>query len=100
MYFLYKSEYRIFKPVEIIIRKGQRKKKSRRDEAIWTITLIYMKVPQGTFLVVTLKKQKCHFFFLLQNPRTEGGTGLPGGLLDTSGRKKEVGKGCRKANML
>jgi hypothetical protein len=32
MYFLYKNEYRIFKPVEITIRKGLRKKVEKERE--------------------------------------------------------------------
>jgi hypothetical protein len=35
MYFLYKNEYRISKPVEVTIRRGQgRKEKNRGDEPI------------------------------------------------------------------
>jgi hypothetical protein len=38
MYFLYKNEYRIFKPVEITIRRRLREKeKNRGDEPIWVI---------------------------------------------------------------
>jgi hypothetical protein len=41
MYSLYKNEYRIFKPVEIIIRKGlSRKKKNKGDEPNLAIILI------------------------------------------------------------
>jgi hypothetical protein len=47
MYFLYKNEYRIFKPVEITIRRGQRRKeKNRRDEPIQIIVQIYMEMSQ------------------------------------------------------
>jgi hypothetical protein len=37
VYFLYKNEYRIFKPVEITVRRGlgRRKEKNREDEPIW-----------------------------------------------------------------
>jgi hypothetical protein len=44
MYFLYKNEHRIFKPVEITLRKGLRRKKNRGDEPIWVIILIYMEI--------------------------------------------------------
>jgi hypothetical protein len=47
MYFLYKNEYRIFKPVETTIRRGLRqKKKNRRDEPIWIIIHIYLEMSQ------------------------------------------------------
>jgi hypothetical protein len=43
---MYKNEYRIFKPVEIIIRRRQRKKKNRADpdKPIWGLidTYIYI----------------------------------------------------------
>jgi hypothetical protein len=51
MYFLYKNKYRIFKPVETTIRKGQgRKEKNRGDEPILVIIHIYMKKSQGNSL--------------------------------------------------
>jgi hypothetical protein len=45
MYFVYKNEYRIFKPVEITIRRG-RKEKNRRDEQIWVTIHIHMEMSQ------------------------------------------------------
>jgi hypothetical protein len=43
MHFLYKNEYRIFKPVEIIIKRGLKKKRENRgDEPILIIIHIYM----------------------------------------------------------
>jgi hypothetical protein len=44
MYSLYKNEYRIFKPLEISIRRGlrQKRKKNREDEPIWVIMHRYM----------------------------------------------------------
>jgi hypothetical protein len=42
---LYKNEYNIFKPVEIIIRKGLRKKEEkRRDEIIQVMICTYMEM--------------------------------------------------------
>jgi hypothetical protein len=55
MYFLWKNEYRIFKPIEITIRrrkKGEKNEKNRGDESIWVIIHIYMAI---------LYKQKCLF---------------------------------------
>jgi hypothetical protein len=47
MYFLYKNEYRIFKPFEITIRKGLRlKEKNRGHEPIQVIIHIYTEVSQ------------------------------------------------------
>jgi hypothetical protein len=58
------------------------------------------KCHKETPCVSTLIKQKCHFF-LLQNWRTGGQNrsclGAGGG--GPSGRRKEVGKGCRRVNM-
>jgi hypothetical protein len=58
VYFLYKNEYRIFKLVEIAIKRGlSGKEKNREDEPIQVIIHIYgnviMKYP------VILSKQKC-----------------------------------------
>jgi hypothetical protein len=51
MYSLYKNEYRIFKPVEITMRRGlRRKEKNRGDEPMWVIIHIYMEVSQGNSL--------------------------------------------------
>jgi hypothetical protein len=45
MYFLYKNEYRIFKPVEIILRRDYGKKeKNSKDEPIWVIIHIYVEI--------------------------------------------------------
>jgi hypothetical protein len=49
MYFLCKNEYRILKPVEVMIRKGLIKVKNSRidgDEPIWVIIHIYMEMSQ------------------------------------------------------
>jgi hypothetical protein len=46
MQFLYKNEYRIFKPIDITIRRGHRKKENREDEPIWVIIHIHMKMSQ------------------------------------------------------
>jgi hypothetical protein len=72
MYSLNKSEYRIFKPVEItIMRILRRKKKNRGDKPIRVIMHIYMEMLQGNSLYSYLK-QKYHFIFLLQNYRSGG----------------------------
>jgi hypothetical protein len=45
VYFLYKDEYRIFKPFEITIRSGLRwKGKNGGDEPIWDTIHIYMEM--------------------------------------------------------
>jgi hypothetical protein len=58
-------------------------------------------VSQEIPCVTILNKQNCHFFFLsfakLENRRVE--QALPGEV-DTSGRVEEVGKGCKKMNIL
>jgi hypothetical protein len=47
MYFLYKNEYRILKPVEITVRKGLRwKGENGGDEPIWVIIHIHMEMSQ------------------------------------------------------
>jgi hypothetical protein len=47
MYFLYKNEYRIFKPVEITIRRNKgRKEKNRGNELNQVIIHIYMEMSQ------------------------------------------------------
>jgi hypothetical protein len=48
MYSLYENEYRIFKLVETIVRKGM--KKNRGDEPIGVIIYIYMEMLQGNSL--------------------------------------------------
>jgi hypothetical protein len=63
MYSLYKNEYRIFKLVETIIRKGLgRKEKNRGDKPNWAIIHIYMEMPQGNSLCSYLKQAKMSFF--------------------------------------
>jgi hypothetical protein len=45
MYFLYKNEYRIFKPVEITIRRGpRRKEKNGGDDPFQNTIHIYMEI--------------------------------------------------------
>jgi hypothetical protein len=59
MYFLYKNEYRIFKPVEITIRRGLgRKEKNREDEPIQAIIHIYMEMSQQNTLYSYIKQTK------------------------------------------
>jgi hypothetical protein len=62
--FLYKNEYRIFKTVEITIRRGlSRKKKNRRDKSIQVIMHTYMEMSQGNKQLSQGSKQKYHFVF-------------------------------------
>jgi hypothetical protein len=45
MHFLHKNEYRIFKPVEVTIRRGLRQKGEKwRDESTQAIIHIYMEM--------------------------------------------------------
>jgi hypothetical protein len=47
MYFLYKNKYRIFKPVEVTIRRDKgRKEKNKGDEPIWVIIHICIETSQ------------------------------------------------------
>jgi hypothetical protein len=48
VYFVYKNKYRIFKSVEITIRKGTKveRRKKRGDEPIWVIIHKYMDTSQ------------------------------------------------------
>jgi hypothetical protein len=62
MYFLYKNEYRIFKPVETTIRRGLRQKKNRGDEPIWARIHIYIEMLQGNSLDSYAKQTKMSFF--------------------------------------
>jgi hypothetical protein len=97
MYSLHKNEYRIFKPVEITITRGLRKKKNRVDEPIWVTLRIYVEVSQGNSLCSYLKQTKMSFFFFYKIGAQEGGTGE---LFGTSGRGQEVGKGRGKVNIV
>jgi hypothetical protein len=50
-----------------------------------------------TRILLVYLKQKCHFFFYkLENQRAE--QFLPG-WVGTSGRREDMGKGCRRVNM-
>jgi hypothetical protein len=56
MYFLYKNEYRIFKPVEITIRRElRRKEKDGGDETFQVIIHMYLEMSQGNSLCGSLK---------------------------------------------
>jgi hypothetical protein len=63
MYFLYKNEYRNFKPAEITI-KGEK----WRREPILVIIHIHMEMSQRNQSIATLNKQKCYF---LQKQKTK-----------------------------
>jgi hypothetical protein len=59
MYFLYENEYRIFKPVEFIIRRGyDKKEKNRGDEPTRDTIHPYMEMSQSNSLYRYLKLTK------------------------------------------
>jgi hypothetical protein len=61
MHFLYKNEYRIFKPVEITIRRDLRKEKNKGDEPIWVVIHIHVEISLETNCTAISNKQKCLF---------------------------------------
>jgi hypothetical protein len=70
MYVLYEYEYRIFKPVEITIRRGlYRKEKNRGDEPIQVVILAYMEMSHETPCTAISNKQKCFVLFCFQKQR-------------------------------
>jgi hypothetical protein len=75
MYFLHKSEYRIFKPVEITIRRIRLKEKNR-DGTIHVIIHICKEMSQGNSLCSCLKQTKMTFFFFYKMGEQEGETVL------------------------
>jgi hypothetical protein len=82
------NEYRIFKPVEITIRRGLRyKEKNRGDEPIRIIIHIYMEMSQGNSCIAILNKQKCHFFFCYKNKEQKGKAGPVWGLVPVGGER-------------
>jgi hypothetical protein len=65
MYFLYKNEYRIFKPVETALRKGlMYKGEIERMDQFGLLYIYTWKCHKETPCIDILKKQKCHFFLL------------------------------------
>jgi hypothetical protein len=99
MYSLYKNEYGIFKPIEITIRRGLRKKKSR-DELIRVIIHIYIEMSQGNSLCSYLKQTKMSFLFTKQKTGEQNRSCLGKRESVTSGNREDVGKGCRRVNMV
>jgi hypothetical protein len=100
MYVLYEYEYRIFKPVEITIRRGlYRKEKNRGDEPIQVVILAYMEMSHETPCTAISNKQKCFVLFCFQKQRIgrQNRSCLGAG---TSGRRKDIRKGCRRVNMV
>jgi hypothetical protein len=57
-----------------------------------------MEMLQGNQCIAILNKQKCHFFFY-KNRDQEGRTGPAWGG-GTSGKGEDVGRGCRRVNMV
>jgi hypothetical protein len=58
-----------------------------------------MIMSQGNSLCSYLK-QRCLFLFFYKIEEQEGGTGPAWGGVGTSGRGEEVGKRCRRVNMV
>jgi hypothetical protein len=89
MYFLYKNEYRIYKPVEITIRRGPRLKGEKQR---WTNFIFKLKFHKETPCITIFNKQKWHFVFFYKVWEQEGRIGLFWEI-GTSGKGKDVGKG-------
>jgi hypothetical protein len=96
MYFLYKNEYRIFKPVQITRRRRLREKeKNRGDEPMQVIIHIYMEITQGNSLCSYLKQTEMS---VLKNREQGGKTGPVWGLAQVEG--EDIRKVHRKVNMV
>jgi hypothetical protein len=101
VYFLYKNECRIFKSFEITIRWGLRQKGEKWRG--WTNsgynTYINGNVTRKP-MYNYLKQTKCHCFsFFLYKIREQEDVKGPAWALVPVGRE-EVGKGCRRVNMV
>jgi hypothetical protein len=59
-----------------------------------------MKCHKETPYVTTLNKKECHTFFSLAKSGNKRAESVLPGRADTNGRGKEVGKGCRKVNVV
>jgi hypothetical protein len=92
MYFLYKNEYRIFKPIEITIRRGLRYKGEKKE----VIIHIYMEMSQWNSLYSYLKQTKMSFF---RNSEQEGKSG-PALVVGPSGKGEDIRKVCGWVNMM
>jgi hypothetical protein len=75
-------------------------RKIRGDEPIWVIIHIYMEISQGNSLCSYLKQNKNVIFFFYIIGEQEGGIGPVGGGIGTTGSGEDVGKGCRRVNMV
>jgi hypothetical protein len=97
--FLNKNEYTVFKLVEITIRwRLNTKKKNRGDEPTGVTIQIYTEMSQENSLYSYIKQTKRSFYFSFAEQ--EGRTGPVWWGADTSGRGEDVGKGCRRVNMV
>jgi hypothetical protein len=69
MYYLYKNEYRIFKPIEITTQRGLRYKgENEENEPIPVMIHIFMDMSQGKSRCNYLKQTKMSpFFFFYKN---------------------------------
>jgi hypothetical protein len=95
---LNKNEYRIFKAVEITIRRGLRQKEENRDEPIWVIIHIFMEMSQGNSLY--LKQIKMSFYFSSIKSQNRKVLQVLYGDFGTSERGEAMEKGCRSANIV
>jgi hypothetical protein len=101
IWFLYRNEYRIFKPDEATIKKETKVEGTKREVKQFRLYYIYTwKCHKETPCVAILNKQKCLFFFFIykikeQESRTGSSLGV-----SASGSMEEVRKGCRRVNMV
>jgi hypothetical protein len=79
-------------------------KKNRRDEPIGVLMPIYIELSQGNSLCsyLYLRQAKMSFFFLFYSTNSENRRveQVPHRGIGTSGRRKVVGRGNRRVNMV
>jgi hypothetical protein len=90
VYILYKNECKIFKPIEITIRKGLRWKEERMDQFGYN-TYIQRNVTVKLCIVILSK----NVFYQKQRTGRQNRSCLEAG---TGGRGEDEGKGCRRVN--
>jgi hypothetical protein len=98
MYSLYKNEYRIFKPVEIIIRRGIKGVRRKIEEMNqFRLQYIYTwKCHKETFCIAIVNK---NVILKIKSDNRVVEQVLPGGV-GTGGSREDVGKGCGRVNIL
>jgi hypothetical protein len=77
-----------------------RKKKNRGDKPIWTKIHIYMEISQGNSLYSYLKQKKSSFFSFIKWEKRRAEQILSWGEGGTNGRRENVGKWCKKVNIV